>query len=91
VCVEESPSQAFCTYTISDKDFYINDSQKIDGKTYWDIKPTMLRIPYKSWVEIKSFIIKTCKRQNCDKDIASWNRKLESIDSKLQPIEIDKE
>lgn len=91
VCVEETPSQAFCTYTISDKDFYINDSQKFDSQTYWDIKPTMLRIPYKSWVQLKSYIIKQCKKNNCDKDIASWDRKLSTIEEKLKPIEIDKE
>ena len=85
VCVEITPSRGWCTYTISDKDFEISETKKHEGKTYWELRPTMLLVPASSWAKIKAFIIKTCKQHgNCDQAVSSWDRKLNSIDTKVK-------
>lgn len=85
ICVELNISKAWCTHTISGKDFYIDDSEnKFNGKTWWDIRPTMVQVPSDSWAEIKSFIIKKCKKGNdCNKHISSWDRTVNNVDSNL--------
>ncbi len=84
VCVEINPSKAFCTYTIKDVDFYWDDNHKYENKTYWEAKPSMVLVPISSWIEIKSYIIKMCKKhQDCNDNIGTWERKVISIDSKI--------
>lgn len=80
VCVEESPVRGFCTETIEDKDYVIDEQHpvKLPGddkpKTWWERRPYMLLMPASSWAELKAYIIKQCKRTNCDQYVASWER-----------------
>ena len=83
VCTQLSPDRGFCVYTIEEKEFLWDDEHKFDGKTWWEAKPSMVYVPAKSWAEIKKFIIKTCKQhKDCQKDIATWERKAKKIDEK---------
>jgi hypothetical protein len=88
--MEISYSRGFCTNTISDKEFEINEKNPHNftpGKpalTWWEMRPTFIYVPAESWAQIKSWIIKTCKQTNqCDNSIASWQRKIDFIDGKI--------
>lgn len=75
LCTEINPSRGYCVNTLSNKKYEINDTQKLEDKTWWEAKPYMIYMPVSSWVEIKSFMIKICKiSKMCNVDISSWNR-----------------
>ena len=41
-----------------------------------------------SWVKIKEFIIKICKKSNkCDSEITGWDRSVDAIDKQLSSKE----
>lgn len=74
ICVEINPSKAFCTYTMSNRDFYWSDDFLYDGKTYWDSRPLLIHLPPQSWAKIKAFILKMCHQsgdctQSTEKEI----------------------
>lgn len=82
-CAEINPWKARCTHTISgDKDFVWDDDHKHNGETWWEARPKMIIVPVKeSWNPIRGYIIKNCKQFNqcSDKDISSWDRKVDTI------------
>ena len=80
VCTEINMQKGFCVWTISDKEQIVSDKDKLDDKTWWEIRPSMVLLPHTSWVEIKTYIIKNCKQhKDCNKDITKWERKLNAI------------
>lgn len=84
VLVEISPRKAFAVWTVTDKSQYVDDFNLLDGKTYWDLRPTLVLLPPKTWKDIKVFIIDSCKMlDTCQKDIAKWQKKIDSIDEQL--------
>lgn len=82
ICAEMALDRGRCTMTVSDKDITIDEQNLYDGKTWWELRPQMIYVPYPSWVEIKKFIIKVCKKPGmaCDTSITSWDRKIIRID-----------
>lgn len=85
VCVEITNVKGWCTNTVSDEEFFVDEEHPhvfSDGKmhTWWEIRPYMVLLPTKSWAELKSYVIKNCKRSNCDKYIQSWDRKINELD-----------
>lgn len=81
LCAEIHMSKGFCVHTISSKEFIVDDDHLFDGKTWWEMRPLMVHMPHSSWAQIKSYIIKQCKRTGqCDKAISSWERTIESVD-----------
>ncbi len=83
ICRQRTVNSGFCTYTVSDKDFIIDDTHPYLGKTWIDMKIEAIYVPVESWGEIKKFIIKQCKKSNkCSKDISSWDRKINSLSNK---------
>jgi len=88
ICTEISPIRAYCVNTVTSEEFYIDDTHKFEGKSYWEQRQQMLLLPASSWVEIKKFIIKICKQSNkCDTQIGSWNRTVDAIDKQLSSKE----
>ena len=84
VCVEISPVKGYCVHTISEKEFYVDHNEKLNGKTWWEMRPAMVFVPPQSWAELKAYVIKVCKKfKECAKDIGSWERKTQQIDSKM--------
>jgi hypothetical protein len=84
VCVELKPSKGWCTKTISAESFYVDDATLYNGKTWWDMRPDMILVPTESWVEMKTFVIKTCKNSGkCDSKISSWDRTIKEMDEKI--------
>ncbi len=86
VCVELSPVKGFCTNTVSDKDYVIDEQNPIklpgddEPKTWWQRRPFMVLVPVTSWKELKAYIIKQCKRTDCDQYIKSWDRKITELE-----------
>lgn len=89
VCVEiDEGVLGWCTYTISEKEFYVdNDKNRHpDGnKTWKEIKTESLIMPARSYGKVKAYIIKQCKKHNdCSRDISKWKRKTNKIQTKIQ-------
>ncbi len=86
ICVEIHQAKGFCTNTVSDKDYYIDEKNPVvleEGKparTWWEMRPYMVLVPVTSWKELKAYIIKQCKRTNCDQYIKSWDRKINELE-----------
>jgi hypothetical protein len=85
LCAEISPSKGYCIFTMSNREYVIDDENTLDGKTWWDLRPTMIYMPSDSWAEVKSFIIKICKKtKQCNgKNIVDWERTVEKIDQNV--------
>jgi hypothetical protein len=89
ICTEITMTKGFCTRTISDEEVIIDDAHPYTfeegGKpmTWWELRVFMVLAPIPSWKEIKAYIIKTCKRDNCNAMVKSWDRKIQGLDSHL--------
>jgi len=84
-CVEIHMSKGYCINTLSSKEFVVDDQNKLDGKTWWEARPSMLMMPASSWAKIKIWIITQCKKTGqCDKSITSWDRTIQSVDQALE-------
>ncbi len=87
ICVELSPVKGFCTKTISDEDVIIDEAHPAvlekgkPAQTWWSMRPYMVLVPVTSWKELKAYIIKQCKRNDCDKYIKSWDRKITELEN----------
>lgn len=85
VCVEINMTKGFCTNTVSDRDYYVDEKNPVsigggEPKTWWEMRPYMILVPVDSWREFKAYIIKQCKRTNCDQYIKSWERKIQELE-----------
>jgi hypothetical protein len=85
-CVELNITKGFCTTPLSGKDQIIDDKNLLEGKSWWDMRPTMIMIPPSTYSAIKSFIIKQCKKHpdTCDREIPAWDRASKNIDSQMK-------
>lgn len=84
VCVEASIDRGYCVYTISDTEFWVDEGNLFQGKTWWELRPTMVMVPASSWASLKSFILKTCKERGTCGDVGSWETKLNRFDMHLE-------
>lgn len=57
----------------------IDDTHLLNGKTWLDLVIESVYVPADSWVEIKSYIIKQCKKTNSCGEVGEWKTKLDSI------------
>lgn len=83
-------TRGWCTNTISDVEFFIDEEHphsfsgsEDDKKTWWELRPYMVQLPFPSWAALKAYLIKNCKRNNCDKYIASWERRINEMEKKV--------
>ena len=85
LCAEINPGRGFCVKTISSEEFEVDDVKLFNGKTWFELRPFMVLMPIDSWVEIKSFIIKICKRsKKCSGTISNWERTVKIIDKNVK-------
>ncbi len=85
VCVEINQVHGFCTDTIADHDYEIDEQHPVSlngekAQTWWEMRPYMILVPVSSWKAFKEYIVKQCKRTNCDKYVQSWDRKIQELD-----------
>lgn len=48
--------------------------------TWWDMRPTMIYIPYFGYAPLKKYIIIECKKNDCGGQVESWDRTLNHVD-----------
>ena len=85
ICVEIDPSRANCVKIVSGESFDIDETHPFEGKTYWEIRPTVVLVPASTWIELNKFITLLCKKTNqCQKSITSWDKSIEIIDNQLK-------
>lgn len=66
VCKELTPSRAKCIDALTEEKFDWDEFSLVDGKTYFEERPTMLQVPAESYAKIKSYLLKNCKKyKNC--------------------------
>ena len=83
VCAELTPDRGSCVYTVTGEQVEINETNKLEGKTWWEMRPAMLQMPASAWAKVKSWIIKVCKKnpKMCEDAVTSWDRTLDNVDS----------
>lgn len=81
-CIQLDINKGYCFNTVSDKEFAVNDDKNNPlGMSWWEVKDYMIYLPRDSWSEIKSFIIKKCrKHKGCGKH---WKKQIDSVDNTL--------
>lgn len=85
VCFEITMDRGGCIRPITGEEFEINEENKYQGKTWWEMRPAMIMLPPTTWEKIRGFIIKICKQSNqCQSEVSSWDRTVENIDKKVQ-------
>lgn len=81
LCTEITMSRGYCVRMMSGEGFEISDEKLYEGKTWWELRPTMIQMPAKTWKELKKWIIKICKNNSqCDSAVADWERTVHKID-----------
>jgi hypothetical protein len=76
--------KGYCTTIISGKGQTIDDTNKLDGKTWFEMRPEMILVPIETWAALKKYLIMNCRRyKQCNVNIDSWNRSMKTIDSKI--------
>lgn len=86
ICVELTQVKGACTNIVSGKQFIVDETKKYENKTWWEQRHLMLQLPISTWVELKSWIIKVCKKHKkmCNDSISSWDRSLDYIDESIE-------
>lgn len=69
---------------MSGKEINVDETHKLNGKTWWEGRVAMIQMPASSYAQLKAWIIKTCKKVNCDTAVTSWERTLETVDKNVQ-------
>lgn len=84
VCTRVTMERGFCTNLLSAKDQFVDDEHLLNGKTWFELLPTMIYVPVETWAAIKKYIITECKRTNrCDGMVESWDRTINVLDAQI--------
>ena len=84
VCVEHSMKEGHCITIIGGKKTLVNEENKLDGQTWYEMRPYFILVPPSTWAAIKKYIIKMCKQTNqCDQNITSWDRTIQALDDNI--------
>ncbi len=74
----------YCTWSIKEKYQYVGENKEtwLYGKPWSQIAAEAVLMPSESYARLKADIVENCKKsQECNKDIAKWRVKLDSLDS----------
>lgn len=91
-CVEVNIAKAFCVKVLTNETFYISETEKYPVKlkdgtivkmSYFEMRPLMVVLPPDSYASIKKYLIKNCHNNKQCSKIGTWDRSIESIDSKM--------
>lgn len=82
VCTRLSAERGFCTYTISDKEFFVDGEHKFENQSWKEIEASSVMMPASSYAKVKAYILKMCKKSGQCKDLASWERKSATLEKK---------
>lgn len=71
-----------CTYIVSGKEIYVGEQKahQFNGKPWSQVKRESIYVPAaESYAPIQAYIINSCKRLNCDKQVDAFKVKLDSL------------
>lgn len=89
ICAEISPAAGYCVNTISSTEFRVDESHPYEGRTWWELRPSMIMMPAPSWAKLKAFVIKVCRKTGkCDVELGNWERTIQKIDQQVTETEI---
>jgi hypothetical protein len=80
VITRTGPTTGYYVYTVSDKEGYVDDENLLEGKTFLDFVVEGVIVPADSYSEIKSAILKACKKLKCSGDVGKWKSKLDKLE-----------
>ena len=84
VCREKDIDRGRCTKIVSGESFSVSETEKFEGKTWYELRPFFILVPISSWVELKSYIVKMCEKyKNCQSSDTNATETIKSIDSIL--------
>lgn len=72
-----------CAWSLEKKEQYVGEAKEtwLYGKPWSQLTHEAVIIPSEAYAKIKTYMINSCKEQNCDKVIAGWRIKLDAWDS----------
>jgi hypothetical protein len=73
-----------CTYIVSGKEIYIGDSEvhRFNSKAWSQIRAESILVPaQESYAPIAAYMINSCKKMNCNNDVARFKVKFDSLHS----------
>ena len=80
-CVELNPTKGWCTMTLTDEEFFVDESRKYEEKNWPTLKATSVIVPATYWAELKEALLKYCTQaKNCP---ASLHQKIQRVDDQL--------
>jgi hypothetical protein len=85
VCFELDITRGYCINTLSQEGFYVDETNLLDGKTWFENRISMVMMPAKSWGELKSYILKNCKRTGKCAEIEKFNQQLKPVEKNQEP------
>lgn len=82
ICTEISINKGWCTNTISNVEYYVEDNKENPlGMSWFELSPTMVYLPHGSWAKIKAYIQKQCKKSNRCDEASGWESKVKKLDA----------
>lgn len=85
ICTEITMTRGYCVKIMSGQEFEVNEDNKLNGKTWWEMRPAMIQMPASTWAALKAWIIKSCKgNDKCEKAVANWERTVKIIDDRVE-------
>ena len=84
VCKELLPIEAYCTWTMSNRKQFVNDTTLLNGQTWWQHRVTIVSVPASSYAEFKKFFVKACEKypQVCKEyDAQTLMKNIEQVNS----------
>lgn len=62
MCKELEVDRGFCVWTTGTQEQFVDNGSLLYDQTWWELRPSMVMVPAKSWEKIKAYIIKNCAR-----------------------------
>lgn len=79
VCVEHSIKEGHCINIISGKVQQVDEESKLNDKTWFEIRRSMILVPPETWARIKKYILAQCKKHKCDTGYESIINKVDLL------------
>lgn len=80
----QEPECGHCTYIVSGKEIFVGENKKtwLNNKPWSQIQKESILVPaQESYAPLSSYLINSCEKMNCDKDVQRFKVKLDSLSS----------
>ena len=84
-CIELDEDKGWCTMTLSDQEFIVDQDHVYENKTWPELKATSIIVPASYWAKLKTALLKYCaQNDNCPEHMEI---KAGRIDKRIQDNE----